>query len=435
VSKRLTIIAFFGAGIGLVFLSFFVAPAHYSGAQGVSQLKEDLNQQLDDVQRQIEVYRGQIKQKSADARSLKRDIGILDDRIAQGDLELRQTDLAIKKLDLVIEEREKEIAKVDEGLNQKKNLLAEYLRTINDYDQKSLSEILLSNQNFSDFFNEIQSLEEIQDTIKVGFQEILSLKNKLEEKKSVLDQERRQQDDLRNLQQLQQRSYQNEKDRKKDLLAKTKGQESIFSSLIKRAYSDSASIKNQLYLLEGVGLSMTIEEALFHAEQAGEKTGVRPAYLLAVLKEESSWGTNVGTGSWRADMHERDHRAFLAICRKLKVDPNKMPVSRKPSYGWGGAMGPAQFLPSTWLDLEAEIIRATGHNPPNPWDIDDAFVAAGLKLAKNGANLGVPDAEWKAAMIYFAGNNWNNPLYRFYGDSVMDLAETIQWQIDAIRGK
>lgn len=434
-SKWPTIIAFLGVGVGFIILFFFIASVRDSEAQGVAQLKDDLNQHLEEVQQQIEVYRGQIKQKSADAKSLKRDIAILDDQIAQSELEIEQTELAIKKFDIVLEAQKQEIAKVDEQLGQRRVLLSEYLRTINDYDQKSLSEVLLENQNFSDFFNEMQSLDEIQDKIRIGFQEILSLKNKLEEQKVGLERERQQQDDLRRLQQLQQRSQQEQKDKKKDLLAKTKGQESLFNALMKKAYSDSASIKNQLYLLEGVGLSMTIEEALAHAEHVSEKTGVRPAYLLAVLKEESSWGTNVGTGFWQTDMNQRDHQAFLAICKKLKVDPNKMPVSRRPSYGWGGAMGPAQFLPSTWLDLEPEIIQLTGHNPPNPWDIDDAFVAAGLKLANNGANLGVPDAEWKAAMVYFAGGNWNNPLYRFYGDSVMELAQTIQEQVDMIKGK
>jgi len=435
VSKRSTIIAFLGAGVGFGILSFFVAPIRYSEAEGVTQLKNDLNQQLEEVQQQIEVYRGQIKQRSADAKSLKRDIAILDDQIAQGALEIKQIELAIKKFDIVLEAQKQEIAEVDEQLGQEKVLLSEYLRTINDYDQKSLSEVLLENENFSDFFNEIQSLDEIQDKIRIGFQKILFLKNRLEEKKSDLEQERQQQDDLRALQQLQQRSQQEQKDKKKDLLGRTNGQESLFNALIKRAYSDSASIKSQLYLLEGVGLRMTIEEALAYAEYASAKTGVRPAYLLAVLKEESSWGTNVGTGSWRTDMNQRDHQAFLDICKKLKVDPNKMPVSRKPSYGWGGAMGPAQFLPSTWLDLEPKIIKLTGHDPPNPWDINDAFMAAGLKLGGNGANLGAPDAEWKAAMVYFAGGNWNNPLYRFYGDSVMDLAEVIQEQVNAIRGE
>ncbi|MBI4837393.1 MAG: hypothetical protein HY813_03270 [Candidatus Portnoybacteria bacterium] len=433
--KWLTITVFLLAETALIVLSFFVIPANRSSAEDVGRLKDGLNQQLEQIQRQIEIYRGQIKQRSAESVSLNRDIAILDDRIAQSELEIKQTELAIKKIDVVLEAQKQEVANVDEQLGQRKVLLSEYLRTINDYDQKSLPEVLLENQNFSDFFNEIQFLDELQDKIRIGFQEILSLKKRLEGQKAELEQERRQQDDLRTLQQFQQRSRQEQKDKKEDLFTKTKGQEFLFSALIKKAYSDSASIKNQLYLLEGVGLRMTLEEAISRAEHASEKTGVRPAYLLAVLKKESLWGMTVGTGFWRTDMNSRDHQAFMAICGKLKLDPNKMSVSRKPVYGWGGAMGPAQFLPSTWLDLESDVAQLTGHNPPNPWDIDDSFVAAGLKLAKDGANFGTYDAEWKAAMVYFAGRNWNNPLYRFYGDSVMDMAGDIQAQVDAIGGK
>jgi membrane-bound lytic murein transglycosylase B len=187
-----------------------------------------------------------------------------------------------------------------------------------------------------------------------------------------------------------------------------------------------------MYLLEGVGLSMSLEDAYKHAKYAADRTGVRPAFLLAVLKQETSWGTNVGTGSWKKDMHKRDQPAFIQICDELNLDPDKMPVSRKPSYGWGGAMGPAQFLPATWLSYKDQIASLTGHNPPSPWDIDDAFTAAALKLANGGASQRTSAAEWKAAMIYFAGSRWNRSVYSFYGDSVMELAGIIQEQLDII---
>ena len=175
---------------------------------------------------------------------------------------------------------------------------------------------------------------------------------------------------------------------------------------------------------------MTLEDAYNHAKYAADRTGVRPAFLLAVLKQESSWGTNVGTGTWKKDMKAADQKAFIQICDELNLDPNQMPVSKKPSYGWGGAMGPAQFLPSTWLAYKDKVAVLTGHNPPSPWDINDAFTAAALKLANGGANQGTADAEWKAAMIYFAGNNWGKTVYSFYGDAVMDLASVIQGQLD-----
>jgi len=156
------------------------------------------------------------------------------------------------------------------------------------------------------------------------------------------------------------------------------------------------------------------------------------ALLLAMLKKESEWGTNVGRGTWRQDMHPRDQNAFLAITKELNLNPDLTPVSRKPSYGWGGAMGPAQFLPNTWLAYKDEIARLTGHNPPNPWDIGDAFMACAIKLRDAGAAAQTYRAEWKAAQIYFAGRRWNNPRYYFYGDSVMELANKFQHQIDIL---
>ena len=192
------------------------------------------------------------------------------------------------------------------------------------------------------------------------------------------------------------------------------------------------TIRNQLYQLEGLGVSLKFGDALKYAQVATVKTGTRAALLLAMLKKESEWGTNVGTGTWREDMHPRDHEAFIEITEKLGLNPDTTPVSRKPSYGWGGAMGPAQFLPNTWLSYEGDIARLTGHNPPNPWDIGDAFTACAYKLSKAGAGAQTYDAEWKAAQIYFAGRRWNNPRYYFYGDSVMELATQFQKQVDIL---
>jgi len=237
---------------------------------------------------------------------------------------------------------------------------------------------------------------------------------------------------LKSLQQIQRRSLVSQQSNKTNLLGQTKGQEGNFQKLLAKAKADADSIKKQLYLLEGVGVSMPLYEAYQYAKKASDLTGVRPAFLLAVLKEESSWGEKVGTGTWRKDMHPRDQQAFLQICDTLNLDPNKTPVSKKPSYGWGGAMGPAQFLPSVWLAYADRVAQLTGHVPPDPWDIEDAFVAAGLKLAQGGASAQNDDAEWKAAQIYFAGSRWNNTAYYFYGDQVMDLAGVIQEQLNII---
>jgi membrane-bound lytic murein transglycosylase B len=191
-------------------------------------------------------------------------------------------------------------------------------------------------------------------------------------------------------------------------------------------------IRDRIYLLQGLASSMTLDEAYRRAKKVADKVNIRPAFLMAVLKKESDWGSNVGGGNWKKDMNPKDWDAFKIITEKLNLNPDFVPVSAKPSYGWGGAMGPAQFLPRTWLQYESQIAAITGNNPPSPWDLDDAFAAAAIKLSNNGASAKTWDAEWRAAQIYFAGSNWNKPQYSFYGDAVMELAQVITEEVQKL---
>ena len=65
------------------------------------------------------------------------------------------------------------------------------------------------------------------------------------------------------------------------------------------------------------------------------------------------------------------------------------------------AMGPAQFMPTTWQDFKKKEQQKSPANPPNPWEPKDAFVAAGLYLSDLGADLGTRKAERKSALKYW----------------------------------
>ncbi len=348
-------------------------------------------------------------------------------------LQIQQTDLAIEQTELTIDDMEEDIQEIGKRIEREHEVLGEYIRLVDQYDSETLLEIVLKKDKLSDFFDEISALETVQGRIHDVLDGIRQYRDDLEVKKADLELERDEQYKLKTLQTLQRKSVENHQGDKEYILAQTKGEEKKFQELVAQNQKDISFIKQQIYMLEGVGLSMTLEEALSHAVFATSRTGVRPAFLLAILKKESSWGTNVGTGNWRADMNPNQHEAFIQVCSELGLDPDLTPVSKKPSYGWGGAMGPAQFLPATWLGYKDQVAAMTGHNPPDPWNIDDAFTASAIKLAAAGANQRTYAAEHKAAMIYFAGSRWNSPYYQWYGDSVMELAGVIQEQLDQIQ--
>lgn len=398
----------------------------------VSQRKTELRSQLAQLQEEIDAYRQEIKNLSEESITLQREVKLLENQIKQIQLQIEQGDLAIQEFQLLIEQKTEEITRIEKDVDSRKQLLAAYLRDIYLYDQMNVIEIILSAETFSGFFEKVQSLDSIQNALKENLKVIDSLKRALQQEKDVLEQQEDEQRSLQVLQEIERLTMLDKQQEKKVLFSETKGEESIFRKLLNQTQQNIDALRDQLYLLEGIGVSISLSEAVDRAKEVCQITGIRPAFLLAVLKQESSWGKNVGTGNWRRDMRPNDKEAFLTICKKLGLNPDQMPVSGKPWYGWGGAMGAAQFLPTTWLAYENEIARVTGHNPPSPWDLKDAFAAAAIKLSRDGAISKTYDSEWKAAMIYFAGSRWNNPLYSFYGDSVMNVVQVIQEQIDLI---
>jgi peptidoglycan hydrolase CwlO-like protein len=416
-------------------LAFFVAeivfPSFIFG-QTTEEQKTELRQQLQELQAQIDAYREKILDAGAQEQDLKGQISVLENKIKKLNLEIESLNLATKDVQKRMEVIRNTNREIEKNINNEQKILSQTLRIVYENDQFNYVEVFFKQDKLSDMFADIKAIEEIQESLLTSLNEIRDLKKRLEEEKIVLQDREEELADLKKMQEIQTASLVGNKEKQRSLLTQTQSVKNQLIDKVEVTQATVSAIREQLYQLEGQGVSLRFADALSYAQKATSKTGVRAAMLLAMLKKESEWGNNVGTGTWREDMHTRDHEAFIQITKELGLDPDTTPVSRKPSYGWGGAMGPAQFLPQTWLSYKDRIAQATGHNPPNPWDIGDAFMACGIKLKEAGAAGGNYDAEWKAAQIYFAGRRWNSPQYYFYGDSVMELAGTFQEQIDIL---
>ena len=399
------------------------------------EIRAELKTQIEELTNQIEKHRGAVREIQGHARTLEGEISILNNQIKQFELEIKRIKLIIWGIETGIGEAELNIKELEQQTENEKVILGELIREIYKYDETSFLEIVLTKEKLSDFFSEIQSLESLQLGIQKSLEQIRASKEQLGIKKIELKDQRNEMIALKAVQETQKYSIEKKKKERQNILDETRGQEYLYQRLIKNKQADVNTIRSQLYILQGMGGSLSFENALNIAEFASSMTGVRSALLMAVLSRESGLGKNVGTGTWRKDMKPSQQSAYLSICERLGFNPDMMPVSKRAWYGWGGAMGPAQFIPRTWLGYESRIAELTGHNPPNPWDIEDAFVASGLYLANAGATAKTYNAEWKAAMIYLAGSNWQKPYLRFYGDQVMALAVTIQEQINLIKSQ
>jgi len=422
----------------IISLLIVLAAPLFIQAAGIDDLKQELENQIKQKQQKINQYQNSINQNQQKAKTLQNDINILEAQINQVRVEISQIDLTIQKSTLNIQGIDGEINILEDRINQKKNLLAEYIRAMAQSDQETFLEVILKNNSFSDFFNELNALESVQEQIQSILVAVHEIRGKLQDQKEELEVERAQQNRLKSLQLVQKRGVENKQWQKEDLLDKTQGEEYRYQQLVQGAEKDITHIKEQLSLLEKYNL--TLEEAVQHAIYAASKTGLRPAYLLGVLEAESRLGLNVGTGTYQKDMYQcyrnlgyitranKEKAAFIQICQELGLNPETQPVSAEPWYGCGGAMGVAQFMPTTWLAYKDQVAATTGNNPPNPWSHRDAFMAAAIKLSQGGADQRTEIGERTAYAKYLGGSRYSKWIYHSVTNYVIKLANNFQQQ-------
>ena len=414
---------------------FFMRPTPSLAEETPQERRARLEAQLAVIEQDIAQKRGVLSEKQTERASLERDIAILDNQIGLAQQQIKHRDLTIAKLEDDIGEKQVAIVEVDKKKVRSEQSLAQLIRRTREIDDISLAEVVLSG-SLSEVFDDMDTFATLQKNLSESFDEMATLRSDLSTRKGVLEGKQSEEEQLRKLQVLEKQGIEKKEKEKQGILSITKGQEREYQKLIAEKEKQAAVIRAALFDLRD-SKAISFGSAYQYAKEASAQTGVRPAVILAILREESNLGENVGTGNWKVDMHPtRDQPVFATLMAELGMNPDSMPVSKKPSYGWGGAMGPAQFIPSTWVLYKDRIAKISGENPPNPWTARTAIFASALLMADNGADGGTRESERLAALRYFAGwNNAKKAAYAFYGDDVMDFANEYQANIDILEGK
>ncbi|MDQ5890010.1 MAG: hypothetical protein QG609_503 [Patescibacteria group bacterium] len=408
------------------------------------QREELLKKELARVEAEIAANTIKLNAKQKETSSIARDVEILNYQISQAKLKIRQKQIEIERLGGDINVRVKTIRTLSEQIEADKESLSELLRATRNLDNTTLTEVVLDTDTLSGFFVDLDSFSFIQSNVHDSFKAMRN--NQVEATKEKVGLERRQsaEIDAKRVIEVETSKIQAAEAEKKRLLSIAKTEEAGYKNIIAAREAERAAIRNALFKLRDSTGSITFGQAVDMAVELSAKTGVRPAFALAILKQETNIGQNLGTCNRPGDpvtkqydqiMHPtRDIPPFLRIVAELGLDPRTTPLSCPLSYGYGGAMGPAQFIPSTWEPYKARIAAVTGNNPPSPWRPLDAFAASQLLLRDLGAAGGGYTAERTAALRYYAGGNWADSRNAFYGDSVMRIATDMQAQIDILRG-
>jgi peptidoglycan hydrolase CwlO-like protein len=432
-------------GIGLLTL-LVVTSFRVSSITHADDTLTPLQQQLKEIERQIAEDKAEIAKTQGQAKTLANKIKALGQQQALLQLQIKSTEVTLSDAENRLQDAQIALQDNEKQREILRDQLAQVIRRLHVADNKNLLLTFISSKNIFDVLDTANEYQQLTGDLSGAVVRAKETSVKLAEQESEYALEQEEAARLQALHGLQQVSLRMSVGEQKTLLTETKGQEAEYQAELGDHKAQAAAIRNRIYeLLDTGNTHITFGEAVKIATWVGDQTGIEPAFLLSVLSQESNLGSNVGTcnrvgdppsKNWKVVMKPtRDHTPFLAIMDDLDRSPEGTPIScpmRDKSggqIGWGGAMGPAQFIPSTWVGYSSKVTKLTGQ-AADPWDIRDAFVASALKLMNDGAGGG-DEGEWAAAMRYFSGST--NTRFRFYGDQVMTRTEQYREDIKELQ--
>lgn len=438
-------------GISFVFCiaiwSAFVTTTPTVRAQDLTpQERAALQAQYDELQKEIAEQQQIIADTQAKKNTLKGDVTLLNAQIKAAQAKIDAKNIIIKQLAGQIAQKTVVIGQLSLRIERGKEALGSILRQTQMMDDYSAVSVALGAQDVSGLFGDLDAFVSIKTKLQNLFADVRAAKAQTESEKATLTQKQNQTVDAKYEVQTQQKKISQDKTQKQQLLAITTNQETQYKKVLAERQAKAAAIRAALFPLRDAA-AIQFNDALNFAKEAQARTGVRPAFILAVLTQESNLGKNVGqcyltntttgagvsksTGKQYPNVMKpgRDIPPFVDLGTRLGFDPLHQVVSCPQSSGYGGAMGPAQFIPSTWRIYESKIAATSGHTVPNPWAAEDAIVAMSIYFGDLGAGAGGYTAERTAAAKYYAGGAWATA-GRSYANSVMSLAASIQTNID-----
>ncbi len=443
----------------IVIVSFLYAPIA-DAQESAADRRKRLETELQQVERQILTQQRLVEDKQLERQSLERDITIIESEITKAQLGIQARAVAIEQLTDQIGEKEEVIEILEERLQKQQESLADLVRKSALLEDYTLVEVMLSKQSFSEFFTDVAVFQNIKESLNESLEILYSIRQDTFEQKDQLENKHETEAEMKRIQELEKKEIEKKEKAKEQILTVTKGEEEAYQELLESQQRTAAELRSALFELLGGGGGIQFTEAVNLAKYASSVTGVQAATILAILEQETNIGSNLGSciyndirGS-RTVMHpDRDAPVFLALAGILGFEPRTQvvscPITSGGSYvGWGGAMGPSQFIPSTWATYggivnngngwgysqSADAIRRINKSgsPANPWNNQDAFIATALLLRDNGAD-GTYAGDRLAALRYYAGwGGASNPANAFYGDQVMNRKARLAKEITII---
>ncbi len=237
----------------LMLAAIFILPQNRLSASQIDELRQKIdenNAQIAALQKEIEELQKQLDQTGKDAKTLKNQISQLETTIKKLQTDTKITQKKINSANLIIEELNIEIKGKEQEIYNSKNVLAEIIRNMEETESQSLVEILLANTSLSEFFDDLEHMEDFQSTIGANLQQLKTLKEDFQNQQAKKESEKNNLEDLQSQLADQQTLVQSQKNQKNTTLAETKNKEANYQKLLADRLAKQQALENEISAYE-----------------------------------------------------------------------------------------------------------------------------------------------------------------------------------------
>ena len=286
---------------------------------------------VDEIKRQMELQNSQIAELEKEIVAYEIEIdktleveGILKNEINQSNITSKKLNSSISLTEKKIEMAEYNIEKLSLEINDKENQignkrgsLGEIIRNVDEAESQTLVEILLANKTFSDFFIDLEQMDNFQKEINLNLAELRNLKTERETEKTEEAIQKKALEELKS--QLVDEKYLNDvnKNRQNTLLVQTKSKESTYQKMLAKKKKQKDAFEEELLDLESQ-LKIAIDPTSLPIAGSGVLM-----WPLADASQYSCWGDSKATKN----------------CITQYFGNTKFATQNPQIYGWSGHNG------------------------------------------------------------------------------------------------
>lgn len=252
--------------VGLM-ICIFLLPlnaAMSSELDDINRQIQDKQEQMKKMEEQIEVYKKNIEQKQNESVTLANQLSLLQSRLAKTELDIRIAETQIDALNLEISSLEVVIKEKQVVVDKQRDILAQLIRNLNIHDQQNYLSVILGNQSFSAYFDQVKYLEDINHDLSQTLRKIRTEKEQLQLKQDIAVKKKDLAGELKKTLEEKRVNLEEQKSVKDYLIVQTKSSENKFKLLLAQLRQEYSQFDQEIATLQ-----RQIEKKLATAEELG----------------------------------------------------------------------------------------------------------------------------------------------------------------------